>query len=88
MAKLFGPNWRTSLSGLAETICLIVIGLCVLPADVWQNPRVYLPAAGLIIAKTVKDWLTRDKGVTSVEMGLQSEKPKSQASEVVTPKND
>lgn len=62
--SFFGANWKTSASGYAETLCLIVISICLLPADVWTIPRVFLPAIGLIIAKTVKDSLTKDKNVT------------------------
>lgn len=29
-----------------------------------MNPKVFIPAGGLIIAKTIKDFLTKDKDVT------------------------
>lgn len=64
MEKLLGANWRTSVNGLVETLCLIIIGLCVLPAETWQQPRVWIPASGLIIAKTIKDFITKDRKVT------------------------
>lgn len=64
MNLLGGANWRTWTSGLVETACLIVIALCALPSDIWSNPRVYIPSAALIIAKTVKDFVTKDKQVT------------------------
>jgi hypothetical protein len=59
-----GANWRTSVSGYLETVCVIVIALCALPTDVWTNPRVWIPATALVIAKTIKDTLTKDKNVT------------------------
>jgi hypothetical protein len=64
MDKIFGANWRTGASGYVETVCVIIIGLCVLPASVWENPKVWIPASALLIAKTVKDTLTKDKNVT------------------------
>lgn len=59
-----GANWRTSVNGLIETACLIIVGVCVLPAETWQQPKVWIPAVGLIVAKTVKDFVTKDKNVT------------------------
>lgn len=60
----FGANWKTSTSGYIETACVIVIALCALPAEVWTNPKVWIPSVALLIAKTVKDTLTKDKNVT------------------------
>ena len=64
MTSLFGPNWRTSVSGMMETLCIIIIAVCSLPSEIWANPKVWMPAVGLLVAKTVKDFLTKDKAVT------------------------
>lgn len=60
---IFGANWRTSVSGYIETACLVIIALCALPTEYWANPRVWIPAVALIISKTIKDTLTKDKNV-------------------------
>lgn len=64
MTNIFGANWKTSISGYIETACVIVIALCALPSDIWMNPKVWIPAVALLIAKTIKDSLTKDKNVT------------------------
>lgn len=64
MNNPLGANWKTSVSGYMETLCAIVIALCVLPADYWSNPRVWVPGSLLVIAKTIKDSLTKDRNVT------------------------
>lgn len=62
--NLFGANWKTSISGYTETVCAIVIALCAVPSEYWTNPRVWIPATALIVAKTIKDSLTKDKNTT------------------------
>lgn len=64
LVSVFGANWRTSISGITETICIIIMGLAVLPREVWQDPSVWLPAAALLVAKSFKDYITKDKEVT------------------------
>lgn len=60
----FQANWKTASSGYLETVCVIIIALCALPAEVWQNPKVWIPSVLLLVAKTIKDTLTKDKNVT------------------------
>ncbi|MDQ6624095.1 MAG: hypothetical protein M3Y86_11520 [Verrucomicrobiota bacterium] len=83
MIKIFGQNWRTSLSGLSETAAAVVLVLYVLPPETWQKPSVYIPLVLGTIAKTVKDLHTRDKGVSSVDMGIQSVASKADVQRVV-----
>lgn len=64
MNNPFGANWKTSVSGYTETLCAIVIALCILPSETWKKSEVWIPAAALIIAKTVKDSITKDRNVT------------------------
>lgn len=61
--KFLGANWRTSVSGYTESICVIVIAVCMLPPEVMGKPRVWIPAVILIVAKTIKDSVTKDKNV-------------------------
>lgn len=87
---MFGANWKTSVSGYIETACIIIIAMCALPSEVWMNPKVWIPAVALIVAKTVKDTLTKDKNVTggSVQQDLTGAPvPEYKASLVQTTKN-
>lgn len=88
MIALFGKNWRTTVGGLGETICGMIFILAVLPKETWDDMKVWLPLTLLAFAKTWKDLHMRDKGVSSVDMGLQDVEPKSQAIQVVTPADD
>jgi hypothetical protein len=64
MNNPLGANWKTSASGYIETLCLIIAAVCILPPEIWAKREVWLPSVGLIVAKTVKDSLTKDRNVT------------------------
>jgi hypothetical protein len=61
--RIFGANWRTTISGLAATASAIIIALSVLPKETWQNPSVAIPAVLLVVAKTIQDFKTKDANV-------------------------
>jgi hypothetical protein len=61
--RIFGANWRTSISGLSTTLSAIVVALATLDPNVWKSPKFYVPAALVAIAKTIKDLNTKDSCV-------------------------
>lgn len=64
LERNFGANWRTSLSGLLTTLCVIILAIVALPAETWDDRRVAVFAILGVIAKTVKDFTTKDAQVT------------------------
>jgi hypothetical protein len=61
---LFGPNWRTTLSGLSATAAAITVALFALPTDIWKEPKVWVPAVLFAIARTIQDVNTKDARVS------------------------
>lgn len=64
--KLLGANWRTSLSGLSETFLMIVTGITIIPEETWQDRRKLSLAIAFVVAKSIKDFATKDARVAGI----------------------
>jgi hypothetical protein len=63
MKSFLGINWRTTLTGLVETLIGAVMAVSVLPPETWLDKRKLALALLLIVLKTVRDALTKDAAV-------------------------
>lgn len=64
LESIFGPNWRTTVSGLCTTGSGLLLVVLAFPPSVWQDYHVWIPLLLGTIAKTVKDCNTKDAAVT------------------------
>lgn len=62
--KIFGVNWRTTLSGLLTTLTVLYGAWLALPEATRTNPSVWIPAILAALFKTVQDVNGKDKQVT------------------------
>lgn len=61
--RIIGINWRTSITGLLETIVVLGAAWAMLPEETRENPWVWGPALAAALLKTIKESQTKDKQV-------------------------
>ena len=64
LEKLLGVSWRTSASGLVETVIILGTVWLALPEETRTDPKVFIPAIIGALVKTLKDLQTKDKAVS------------------------